>query len=294
MLALEGLVIDNVINVFSLSLVFALVGLSVYLSAQVLNITDLTCDASVALGGCSYGVLVLCGVNPGIAFLVAMCMGAIAGFTTAYFMITLKIESVLASIITLTALQTFITKLSFFGQVIPKKGERMFLFTFSAIDNIVVVLVIVLILCILFSKILNSEYGLAMRVYGDGQIISKSLGINTNRVLWIGLGIGNAFAAVAGALIAQISGVFNSSLGSGSFVFGLAATIIGGRLISPSSVKLAIAGCILGSLVYKFAIEILTFSGAETLGSEYNGLIIAGALVFFMAGLRDIKKRRIV
>ncbi|MDR1333809.1 MAG: hypothetical protein LBJ71_01170 [Holosporaceae bacterium] len=291
MLALD---IDNVINVFSLSFAFALIGLNVYLTTQVLNITDLTCDASVALGGCSYGALVICGVNPGIALITATILGAVAGFITSSFMINLKIESVLASIITLTALQTFIIKLSCIGKAIVEKGNKMFLSTFSAVDNAIIAIVLVLFLCIIFTKMLNSEYGLAMRVYGDGQIIAKSLGIDTNNMLWMGLGIGNALSATAGALIVQISGSFNASTGSGSFVFGLAATIIGSRLVAPNSIKAAVIGCVLGSFVYKILIEVFTFGGSQTLGTEYNSVIIAIALVFLMALIRDVRKRRVV
>jgi putative ABC transport system permease protein len=220
-------------------------------------------------------------------------MGAIAGFITSSFMINLKIESVLASIITLTALQTFIIKLASMGHAIFDKG-KMFLSAFSAMENAIIALSVVVLLCIFFTRLLNSEYGLSMRVYGDGSIISKSLGINTNRILWVGLGIGNAFAAIAGALIVQILGTFDASTGSGSFVFGLAATIIGSRLVAPNSMKSAVIGCVLGSFVYKILIEIFTFGGSQTFGSEYNSVIIAIALVFLMALIRDVRKRRII
>jgi putative ABC transport system permease protein len=296
MFALEGLVIDNVINVFSLSLAFALIGLNVYLSGQVLNVTDLTCDASVSLGGCIYGASVVCGINPGIAFLIAVFFGAIAGLATSSITVNLKMEPVLASIVVLTALQTFIAKISGFGQIIATKSEnKALLSAFSASDNAVTAVIITLCLCILFFKILNSEYGLAMRVYGDGQIIARSMGINTSRVLCVGLGIGNAMSAAAGALIAQISGTFNAAMGNGGFVFGLAAIIIGSKLVSPVSVKSSIIGCFFGSFIYKIMIEAVTFGGTETTWSEYNSVIIALSLIFLVALIQDSsKKRRII
>jgi putative ABC transport system permease protein len=138
---------------------------------------------------------------------------------------------------------------------------------------------------------MNSEYGLAMRVYGDGRIISESLGIDSNFMLWIGLGIGNALSAIAGALIAQISRDFNSGMGSGALVFGLAATIIGEKIMSSGTVKAAIFGCFIGSFVYKTMIGIAMFSGAEIVGSEYNSIITAVTLIFLTASINDSKRR---
>jgi putative ABC transport system permease protein len=236
------------------------------------------------LGGCSYGALLLCGVNPFISLLLAALLGAVAGFTTSSFVTHVKIEPVLASIITLTALQTFITKLSGIGTAAVVKGS---IFPLSAIYNFIIVLAIVLLICTLFFKMLNSEYGLAMRVYGDGKIISESLGINTNKILWIGLGVGNALSAVAGALIAQVSGNFNSGMGSGSLVFGLASVIIGEKILAPKNVRTAILGCFIGALVYKIMIEIVTFSG-----SEYNHVIMAAILILLMMLIQNSQKRR--
>jgi ABC-type uncharacterized transport system permease subunit len=108
---MEGnLMLGNVLDVFSLSLAFTLIGLNVYLSTKVLNVIDLTCDASVTMGGCSYGALVFCGMNPLIALWFATCLGITAGFITSSLVSNLNIAPVLASIITLTALQTFVIK----------------------------------------------------------------------------------------------------------------------------------------------------------------------------------------
>ncbi|MDR0678610.1 MAG: hypothetical protein LBF44_03705 [Holosporaceae bacterium] len=283
---------DNIINMFSLSLAFTLIGLHVYLSNRVLNIIDFTCDASVTLGGCTYGILVLYGVNPLIALLISMCLGMTAGFITSSFIVNINIEPVLASIITLTAIQTFILKLSSLEKIIDKKEEiKSVLSTLSAVDNSIITLAIVFVFCILFLKILNSEYGLAMRVYSNGKILSESLGINTNQMLSIGLGLGNALSAVAGALIVQISGTFNAGIGSGALVFGLAAVILGERMVSFSTIRGSVLGCFLGAFLYKAAIETATFGGLDKLGSEYDGIIMALVLIFLMALVQDNKKR---
>jgi putative ABC transport system permease protein len=277
-------VLDSVINVLSLSLAFALIGLNVYLSTKILNVTDLTCDASVALGGCSYGALLICGINPLVGFLLATFLGATAGFITSSLVSYAKIEPVLASIVTLTGLQTFITKFSAVGDAASAKG---FIFSSAPGHSLIIVLIVAFAVCALLFKFLNSEYGLGMRVYGDGKIISESLGIDTNKILLMGLGIGNALSAVAGALMMQISGHFSSGMGGGSLVFGLASVIIGETILEPKNVKTAILGCFVGALVYKIMIEIITFSG-----SEYNHVIMASVLILLMVLIQDRNRKR--
>jgi putative ABC transport system permease protein len=203
----------------------------------VLNVTDLTCDASVTLGGCSYGALILSGIDPLIAIIIAACLGMVAGLVTSSLVAHVGIEPVLASIVTLTALQTFITKLSSIGHTLVHRGLTETTLITPAIGNSIITLIIASVVCILFYRILNSEYGLAMRVYGDGKIISESLGIDTGQILCMGLGIGNALSAIAGALVVQISGNFGPGIGNGSLVFGLAAVIIGEKVLAPRACR---------------------------------------------------------
>jgi putative ABC transport system permease protein len=257
---------------------------------------DVACDASVTLGGCSYGALVLYGVNPLMAFGISMSLGLFAGFITSFFISNIKIEPILASIITLTAVQTFILKLAAIERIVDKKEIKSVLSTLSAFDNSAITLVIVSILCISFFKILNSEYGLAMRVNGHGKIISESLGIDTNQMLSMGLGIGNALSAAAGALIVQISGSFNAGIGNGALIFGLASVIIGERIMSSLSikgVKGGVIGCFMGTFIYKAAMEIATFGEGNNIGAEYNGIIMALVLIFMTALIHDNKERTI-
>jgi putative ABC transport system permease protein len=283
-------VVDNVLNLFSMSMAFTLIGLNVYLTTKVLNITDLTCDASVSLGGCAYGALVVCGMNPLASFIFATFLGILAGFVTSSFVSHINIDPVLSSIITLTALQTFITKLSHFKKLNIAR-ENSPLSILSSLDNCIVVAVAVTIICCIFYRILRSEYGLAMRACGGGRIIAESLGISTNRMLCAGLGLGNALSAAAGALMVQISGDFCSGLGNGALVFGLAAVIIGERVLAPKSIHGAILGCFFGSLMYKTMLELATFGGSEAFGSEYNNIIISIVLIFLMALIQDSKRK---
>ncbi len=284
-------VIDGAFNVLSLALAFALIGFNVYLSSAVMKISDLTCDGSVTMGGCAYGTLVVFGINPVIAFLFAILLGVLAGFMTSSLSSHIKIEPVLSSIITLSILQTFITKLCHVGKEKFEHHAKNALDSLSAIDNAILICCIVLLVTFLFYRILNSEYGLALKVFGDGKIISESLGVNCKTMMLVGLGLGNGFSAAAGALMTQVTGTFSVNMGSGSLVFGIASVIIGGKLMPNNTVKGAIIGCFIGTFLYKIALEFSTFSGAEMLGSEYHSVITALVLIFLMASINDRTKK---
>jgi putative ABC transport system permease protein len=283
-------IVDSALNIFSLSLIFAIIGLNVYLTTSVMNITDLTCDGSVALGGCAYGAFVACGVNPILAFVFATFFGVIAGFTTSSLTNYINIEPVVASIITLSAVQTFILKLNFTGQAyLSSLGGSLSKLT--PIDNTILIAFVVAAISFVFYRVMNSEYGLAMKVFGDGKIISESLGINCNKIMWVGLGIANGLAAAAGAMIAQVMGSFSVSMGTGSLVFGITSVIIGQKLISDKTPRGAIVGCFMGAFIYKGLLELFTIGGIEAFGHEYNSIITAVVLIFLMASINDNNKK---
>ncbi|MBQ7673976.1 MAG: hypothetical protein IJT36_05570 [Alphaproteobacteria bacterium] len=284
--------LDSAANVFALSLVFALISFSVYLTTAIMKVTDVACDSCVTLGGCTYGALVVVGINPIIAVFAAMLCGVIAGFTISSITNHIKIELVLSSVITMSIIQTFVSKLCNFGETIRgnlhKTGN---IFGFSPIENAIIIFIIVSIVAFLFYKFLNSEYGLAMRVYGDGIIISESLGIDTKHVLWVGLGLSNGLVAGAGALMTQVIGNFSTAMGAGALVFGIASVIIGQRFATTNSVKESIIGCFIGAIIYKIAIEVVTSLGSSTVGSDYNNIIIAIVLIFLMVTVNDQRKQ---
>ncbi len=87
-----------------LGLVFAFVAIGVYLAFRILDFPDLTVDGSFPLGAAVTGVLILAGVNAWLAAVVAMVAGAAAGLVTATLNVRFKILNLLASILTMIAL----------------------------------------------------------------------------------------------------------------------------------------------------------------------------------------------
>nr|MCR5225059.1 hypothetical protein [Alphaproteobacteria bacterium] len=241
--------LDNALNLISLSLAFSLIGLNVFLTKKILNITDLTCDASFALGGCTYGMAMLCNMNPLLAFLFAISLGTLSGLVTSSFINHVGMAPIISSVVTLVAVQTVVLKFTSIGRLMMREDIHSSLGTLSSLDNFVITIVLVAALSFLFYRLVISEYGLAMRVCGSGQIIAESMGIQRSSVLFIGLAIGNMLSAVSGVLVAQIGGAFSASMGLGSLVFGLSAIIIGELLVCPKDIKEAFLSCFIGAFI---------------------------------------------
>ena len=71
--------------------------------------------------------------------------------------------------------------------------------------------------------------------------------------------------ALAGALFAQTNGFADVTIGTGTIVVGLAAVIIGETLLPARSLVITALACVLGSVLYRFAV-------ALALNTDFLGL----------------------
>jgi len=270
-----------------LGLVFAFVAIGVYLAFRVLDFPDLTVDGSFPLGAAVTGVLILAGLNAWLAAAIAMVAGAVAGLVTATLNVRFKILNLLASILTMIALFSVNlrvmgrpnialinqdTMLSpFFGHGIPEYYVRpAFLF------------VLVVIAVFIVWRFLESDMGLAMRATGANPKMARAQGVQTDRQIYIGMALSNALVALGGSLFAQTNGFADVTSGVGTIVVGLAAVIIGETILRTRNLLLILIGCVLGSVIYRIAIQ-LALSNGDTFGLQASDLNIATALLVTFA-----------
>ena len=90
-------------SAIELGLIYSLMVLGLFISYRILNIPDLTVDGSFTLGAAVAVVATLAG-HPVLGLLLAVLAGAAAGFVTALLQTRMKIQPILAGIITMTAL----------------------------------------------------------------------------------------------------------------------------------------------------------------------------------------------
>lgn len=269
-----------------IGLVYAFVGLGVYLAFRILDFPDLTVDGSFPLGAAVAAVSILAGVNPWLATLAAIAAGAAAGLVTAFLNVRFRILHLLASILTMIALFSInlrvmgrpnvailqqVTILTpFYGQ-----GLRDYLVRPALLAVLVAVAVFLL------AKFLATDFGLAMRATGANPKMARAQGIATERYIYVGMALSNALVGLAGALFAQTNGFADVTSGLGTIVVGLAAVIIGETIFRVRLLSVVLIGCVGGSLLYRLAIQFAL--SADSIGLQPSDLNLVTAVLVALA-----------
>jgi putative ABC transport system permease protein len=108
--------------------------------------------------------------------------------------------------------------------------------------------------CVFLVWFFHTDLGLALRATGDNMKMVKAQGVNTDRMVFFGVSLSNAFVAMCGALVAQSLGFADVNMGIGTVVAGLASVIVGEAVLSSSTVLRAVVGVVLGSMIYRLAV----------------------------------------
>ncbi len=269
-----------------LGLVFAFVAIGVFLAFRVLDFPDLTVDGSFPLGAAVAAVLITIGVNPWLAAGVAMVAGAAAGMVTAFLNVRFRILNLLASILTMIAL--FSVNLRVMGKpnvALINADTMLSPFYGLGLREVYVrplfVGILVVIAVIAVWRFLESDAGLAMRATGANPRMSRAQGIDTSWQVYLGLALSNALVALGGALFAQTNGFADVTSGVGTIVVGLAAVIIGETLFGARGILLALIGCVVGSILYRIAIQVAL--STDALGLKASDLNLVTAVLVAVA-----------
>lgn len=281
-----------------IGLVYALVALGVYLSFRVLDFPDLTVDGSFPLGAAVAATWIVSGGNPWLGSLAAMLAGAGAGLVTAMLNVRFRILHLLASILTMIAL--FSINLRVMGRpnvaILMQDTVLTPFYGLGLPDHIVrplVVGVVALVVVAVLAWFLTSEFGLAMRATGVNARMARAQGVETDRHVYFGIALSNALVALAGALFAQTNGFADVTTGIGTIVVGLAAVIVGETLVPLRGLLGALIGCVVGSILYRLAVQLAL--SADVVGLEaadlnlVTAVLVAVALILPRSGLRVAK-----
>ena len=277
-----------------LGLVYAFVAIGVYLAFRVLDFPDLTVDGSFPLGAAVAAVLIIAGLNAWLATSVAMLAGAAAGIVTATLNVRFRILNLLASILTMIAL--FSINLRVMGKPnVALLNEATMLTPFYGLGlreylvRPIFIFVLVAIAIVIVWRFLESDAGLAMRATGTNARMARAQGVNTGRQIYLGIAISNALVALGGALFAQTNGFADVTSGVGTIVVGLAAVIVGETLFGNRGLLIALIGCVVGSILYRLAIQLAL--STDVLGLKASDLnMVTAALVAIALILPRLRK----
>ena len=268
LIALQGAVSQGVL--------WGIMVLGVFITFRLLDIPDMTCDGSFALGGCVCAVLIVNNnVDPLLAVLAGMCAGAIAGAVTGILTTVFEIPAILAGILTQISLWSI--NLRIMGKSntpILAKGT-----VFSAVSNMTglpqstVAIILGILLAVAIVAILywffGTEIGSALRATGNNEYMIRALGVNTNSTKMIALVLSNALIGLSGALICQSQKYADIGMGE-----VLGRLLPGG--LTQFSVRLASA--VFGSVVY-FLIRAIVLQ----LGMDANDMKLLSAVIVAVA-----------
>ena len=292
--------------------VFSIIAMGYYVSFYILDFPDLTVEGTFLAGAVVYGLICHAGIDPFIGVLLAFIVGALFGSLTGFLNVKLKIRPLLCGILVSTLLITVNlvatsvgmcgdftaqsdTSISYGRTVETLHDAPIFSFIpakLSSVGNIglrdlVIFFVFALICKLLLDFYLKTKNGLLLRAAGNNPQFVKMLSRDPGKCKVIGLAIGNAFAAVSGALYTQINGNVNQSMGIGTIVIGLASLIIGTSLLKKVRFMKNTTKVIIGAVLYQAALTV-----AQRLGvpSAYNKMIMA--VLFTLALLLSNKLKR--
>jgi putative tryptophan/tyrosine transport system permease protein len=267
-----------------IGLVFGLVALGAYLSFRILDFPDLTVEGSFPLGAAVLAVLVVdAGFNPWAATVVAAGAGFCAGLVTAYLNVRFNILHILAGI--LLAISLYSINLRIMGG--PNKPLLGSPTIFSMFDGWstpsymlapILVFVLVAAVKVALDLFLTTGVGLSMRAAGANPAMAAANGVDVGRMKLLGIGLANALTALAGALFAQVFGAADAYMGIGVIIIGLASVIVGMSILPSRTVIQATFACLVGALLYRFAVALAL--NADFLGLKASDVqLVTAALV---------------
>lgn len=278
--AMQGAVAQGVL--------WGIMTLGVFLTFRILNIADMTCDGSFALGGATCATLITKGVNPIIAILISCVTGIIAGFITGFIHTKLKIHEILAGILSMIALYSI--NIRIMGKSnIPLLGVKTIMNSLQDkiglspnLASLLVGCIFCLILVLLIYWFCGTEIGSCLRATGNNPNMVRAMGVSTNKMKVLGIMISNGLIAISGALVAQSQGYGDVGMGTGAIVIGLASIILGEVIFGYFGKKLpfwfTLVGVILGSVVYRIIIAVVL-----QLGLKSSDLKLLTAIIVIIA-----------
>lgn len=241
-------------------LIYSLVALGLFLSFRILNIADLTVDGGFTLGCATSAVATLAG-HPFLGLCLALVSGAAAGLVTALLQTKLKVQPILAGIITMTALYSINLMIMGNRANLPLlKCETIYTLAApylpTGYNKLIVISVIIALVIGLLYIFLQSNTGLAIRATGDNPDLVRSSSINPSLTISIGLCVANAMVALSGAMLAQYQLFSEITTGTGMVVIGLASLIMGEAIIGRGGIGRCLFGTLVGSIIYRLIIAI--------------------------------------
>jgi len=256
------------LGALNLGLLYAFLAYGSLLTFRILDFSDITVDGSFTTGAAVSAILIVAGMNPFTALLIAFLCGAIAGAITGIIHTRLKINGLLAGIIVMVGLYSI--NLHIMGKSnVPLLNERTIIEIFASLNPglaselwyLICFLPIMAIFWFLLSLFFKTDLGIAIRAAGTNTEMSKAAGINVNSIkIWC-IAAANGLVGLSGGLVAQYQGFADIGMGIGTLIIGLASVIIGESILPSRNVFVIFLAAVIGSTIYRLMIAFALYFG---------------------------------
>ena len=250
-------------------LIYALLALGILITYSILDFPDLTVDGSFPLGGAVSTVLVVNGMHPLPALLLAALSGAAAGLCTGLIHVKLRVRDLFSGIIMMTALYSVNLHIAGGSALvsIPRKAVTLFRNNPvadglpAALSTLILAAAVVLLMKLLLDGFMKTRAGYLLRAVGDNETVVTALAKDKGTVKIVGLMLANGLAALSGGVLCQQQRMFEISMGTGAMVLGLASVIIGMNLLGKLRFVKNTTAVIVGAVIYKMCVSLAIACG---------------------------------
>lgn len=261
-------------------LIYAIMAIGVFVSLRILDIPDLTVDGSF-ITGAAVSVMIT-NMQPSnesgllfaiLSMLLALLAGAVAGMITGILQTKLKVQPLLAGILTMTGLYSINLIIMMEKPTVNINGKTsifsdaqsfavqllggMDIGVAKKLAVIPILLFIVIAVAAVLYWFLRTQIGMSIRATGDNVEMVNASSINSDAMKILGLAIANGIVALSGAALAQNQNFADAKAGTGMVVVGIASIIIGETIFGRRSVLNNLSSAILGAVVYRVFITVV-------------------------------------
>ncbi|HAP6312461.1 TPA: ABC transporter permease, partial [Enterococcus faecium] len=248
-----------IVSAISQGMLWAILGLGIFMTYRILDFPDMTTEGSFPLGAAVCVTAITHGVAPIVATLLGVGAGMIAGLVTGLLYTKGKIPVILAGILVMSGLNSVILfvmrtpNLSLLNHPILQDSFHRFGLP-DYFDTVLLGFISLGILIAVLLFFFNTDLGQGYIATGDNETMARSLGIKTDRMKILGLTLSNGVIALSGALIAQNDGYADVNKGIGVIVIGLASIIIGEVIFQELTLAERLIAIVVGSIIYQLLI----------------------------------------
>ena len=275
-----------IISAIAEGLLWSFMAIGIYISFRILKRPDLTTEGSFPFGAAVASTLIVHGIDPIIATIMAFISGALAGFITGFLMTKANIHGLLAGILVMTGLYSVNLVVMGRSNVSLLNATRLtnlvseYLILPADFDTIIIGVLLLLVVVSLLIFYFKTDSGQSLIATGDNENMARSMGIKTDSMKILGLALANGLIGLSGGLISQYNGYADISMGIGIFVIGLAAIIIVEIFYKNLSLSARFVSIPIGAIFYRFIVAFALYIGLPPQLLNLVSAVVLGIVLF--------------